>query len=199
MRTTVIIFIATILICSCSTDQNREVVYYIVKHPKIDKNNEEPPIDILRPFYGNYNFVLPDNSRIFYHKKNKHHWCGYGLDFDKPFKIELVPQDLKQIKTDDLNSFLKSIPDSIISERHFYVSISSPVDTIRNSAFKTITDFLKSKNIKVYNVRNLTEEEKYVMTAKLEYKKYEPAKLEWTIGFGDTPHFDVPSESTKEK
>lgn len=202
LRQTIIIFISTFLLFSCSTKPDeKNKVYYIIKHQQeqIDLGKDAPPPPpFYKPFYGNYNFILLDSSKIFFHKKNKYYSCGYGLDHTKPFRLYLTPGNLVEIKINELEMFLKSIPDSIISDQHFYASVSSPKDTIRNAAYKIIAGYFKLKNIKHYNTRNLTEEEEYVLTAKLENKKYDPAFIDWKVGFGDGP-FYLPTTDTTPK
>jgi hypothetical protein len=194
MRLTIILFLLTVLLFNCSTNHDNDVVYAIVKHDTIVKPKGTEPPQLPKPFYGNYNFILLDSSKIFYHKKNKRYSCGYGLDHTRPFHVSLAPKNLTEIKINELEVFLKSIPDSITSDRHFYASVSSPKDTIKNRAYKIIADFFKSKNIKYYNTRNLTEEEQYVLISKLENKKYDPQSVNWIVGFGDIPKFAAPNE-----
>ena len=93
----------------------------------------------------------------------------------------------------NLNQFLLSLPDnSKLIDRIFFATISSPTDTIKNRAYQIITDFFKSKKFIHpqysrlekdstirYNVRNWTEEEQYVITAKINKTKYDPNKVEW--------------------
>ncbi len=185
----------------CSAKKSKSAIYYVINHQeKIELPREDslPPPPILpSPFYGNYNFILLDSSHIFIHKKHKNYRCGNEFDYGKPFRLFLSPEDIREVKIENLEQFLKSIPDSIISDRHFYASISSPVDTIRNPAYKKISDFLKSKNIRFYNTRNCTEEEYYALTAKLENRKFDQKTVEWKIGFGDMPYFLAPSDSLK--
>ena len=194
IKSTWILFVALFLLQSCSTKDSNNGIYYIINHTsiaEIPRNDSIPPVPPL-PFYGNYNFILLDSSRIFFHSKEKHYNCGYGLDCSKPFHIFLSAEDLKEIKSENLEQFLKLIPDSVISGRQFYPTISSPVDTIRNSAYKTIDDFFKSKNIRVYIKRNWTEEEHYVLDAKLKNMPFDYNTADWKIGFGDTPHISPP-------
>jgi|GEM_PF-3477420 len=201
MRQIIIIFIATILLFSCSTKQNSGEIYYVVKHlEKIelhDNDSMPPPPTLPKPFYGNYNFILLDTSKIFYHEKQQYYSCGYGVDFTKPPQLFLIPENLKEIKINNLELFLISIPDSIISGRLFYVSIATPQDTIRNRAFRVIADFLKSKNIRFYNIRKWTEEEQFVTTAKIENKKYDPNSQGWKVGFDIK--FTPPTDTVNEK
>ncbi len=44
-----------------------------------------------------------------------------------------------------------------------------------------------------YNIRNWTEEEQFVTTAKIENRKYDPNSIDWKIGF-DTM-FTPPTDS----
>lgn len=198
-----ILLIANLLLYSCSESHDKkDQIYYVIKHQQetiVPESDSLPPPPFPNPFYGNYNFILIDTSTIYCHKKNKRYSCGFGLDFTKPFHLFLTPEDLSEIKINNLEIFLKSIPDSIITDKHFFASISSPKDTIRNRAFKVITDFLKSRNIQFYNIRNLTEEEQYVLTAKLENKKYDPSLVDWKVGFGDTPKFNPPTDTTDKR
>ncbi len=185
---------------SCATKQDiKDEVYYVVKHPKPNTkdfgDNPPPPLPIT--FYGNYNFILLDTSKIFYHQVHQYYTCGTGVDFTKPPKLFLTPDSLREIKIGDLSEFLNnSITDSVARMRHFFASISYPTDTIRNRAFKLITDFFKTKDIRLYNIRNWTEEEKYVTTAKVENKKYNPDSVDWKVGFDIT--FVPPTDTIPE-
>ena len=89
-----------------------------------------------------------------------------------------------EIKKTALSSFLNAIPDSILMDQHFCVAISSSADTIRNNAFNTIKAFFHSKNSRIcFLMRNWTEEEQHVVTAKIENKNYDPQAIDWKIGF----------------
>ena len=194
MRKTIILFISTLLFCSCSyRKDNANRVYCIIQHQKgeavIDKDGM-PPLQMS--FYGKYNFILVDTSKIYCHLTNKNYDCGTGLDFTKPVRLFLTPENLSEINIDNLDAFLKSIPELIISDKHFYISISSPNDTIKNRAFEIIGAFLKSKNITHNSIRNLTEEEQYVLAAKLENRNYNPDTVDWKIGFAEIPQFVPP-------
>lgn len=200
MRQTIIIFIATILLFSCSTKQDKGKIYYVIKHlEKIELDNDSMPRPPPPPklFYGNYNFILLDTSEIFYHEKHQYYSCGSGIDLTRPPQLFLTPENLNEIKIKNLEVFLTSIPDSIISGRQFFASISTPQDTIRNRAFQIITDFFKSKNIRFYNLRRLTEEEQFVTAAKIGNTKYDPSKVDWKVGFDIK--FTPPTDTANEK
>jgi len=181
------------------------VVYFVIKHHKIIKpdlsNLSEPPPPPPPPilFYLNHNFVLIDTFRIFYHKKHIYFSCMNGIDTynQKPPFINLSPSDLTEIEIDRLPKFLTTINDSVTSDKGYLVSISSPTDTIKNRAFEIITDFLKSRGLIHYNIRNWTEEEEYVTTAKTKNIPYDPKTVDWKIGFD--LEFIPPPEMTEEK
>jgi hypothetical protein len=141
-----------------------------------------------------------DTATIYYHKlfdNRDYFWCGTGRDFTKPPRLYLTPDSLIEIKISELPGFLKkSIPDSIARSRHYFASISYPTDTIHNRAFKIIADYFKSQNIIRYNIRNWTEEEQYVITAKIENEKYYPDSVDWKIGFDTT--FVPPTDTIHE-
>ncbi len=189
----------TFLLFGCSTKQvKQDEVYYVVKHPTIstqDTGDDPPPPPPPTTYYGNFNFILLDSSTIYFHSQHIYRFCGTGIDDTKPPKIFLVPDSLTKLSLDDLPHFLTtSINDSLATDRHFFASISSPTDTIRNRAFKTITDFFKSKKIMRYNIRNWTEEEQFVTIAKIENKKYNPDSVDWKVGFDII--FNPPTDTT---
>src|SRR5690606_18469150 len=91
---------------------------------------------------------------------------------------------ISEIKIADLPTFLTSkLPDSSYSRKRLGVSISSTTDTITNRGFEIIAEYLLSKDIDDYNVRRLTEEEQYALTAKVQNRHYDPATTVFRIGF----------------
>jgi hypothetical protein len=186
LKQTIIIFLSTISLFSCSTTPDKETIYYVVKHPeRVDQKPEipQPPVT----YYGKFNFILFDSSKIYYHTAFVDRSCGYGTDDSRPPRVFLTPDSLTEIKSENIESFLKeNIPSEKVGER-FFASISSPTDTIKNSIYKTITDYFKSVNINRYNVRNLTEEEQFSLDAKLQNKPYDPTSIDWKVGFDIEP------------
>jgi hypothetical protein len=182
----------TFLLFSCSTKQNnKREIYYVVQHPKVitkDLGNDPPPPLPPTTFYGNFNFILLDSSTIYFHNQEKYRLCGTGINDSRPPRVFLTPDNLTKINIDDLPNFLmSSTTDSLLAkDRHFFASISSPTDTIYNRAFKIITDFFKTKKIRNYYIRNWTEEEKYVTTAKIKNIAYKPELVDWKVGFENT-------------
>jgi len=122
-----------------------------------------------------------------------------GIDpYDqKPPLLNLSPGDLREIGINQLPRFLTAINDSVTNDREFFASISSPTDTIKNRAFKIIRDFLKSRKLNRYIIRNWTEEEEYVTTAKIKNLHYDPKTVDWKVGF-DTK-FTPPTDTVGEK
>ena len=124
-------------------------------------------------FYGEHNFILL-NSQIFYHKTNKIRRCGFGIDYTKPPRLYITPDSLTEINFSELEWFLKTnIPDSLINGDFVSAIISSPTDTIRNPAFNIIKGYFVVKNLK-HGIRNSTEEENFVLNAKIKKEKYNP-------------------------
>lgn len=106
------------------------------------------------------------------------------MDFTKPPNISLTPNNLAEIKINDLQNFLlRNISDTMVQSQYVTASISSPSDTIRNISYKIITNFFKDKKIRRYVIRNWTEEEHFVTMAKIQNKQYDPSKVDWQIGF----------------
>jgi len=179
-------------------------VYYVIKHEdtsekvvnsdyysvaekrnlKLSKDDmplpPPPPISEI-VYYGNHNFILPESSRVLYFYLEPFPLlCGTGIDFTKPYKLYLMPDSLHELRSEDMQQFLQAtILDSRTNLRNTSVSISSPSDTIRNRAFKIITDHLAAKKISseyVY-IRNWTFEEQAVVTAKTQHLGYDPDTL----------------------
>lgn len=188
-------FIIAILFFGCSQNQNTgNEFYYIIGEPfrnqtKNVSNDSILEIRLPNPtFYGNYNFILFDSSKVYVHQLpiEEFGWCGTNRkedDLIKPPRLFLLPNKLTEVKLHNLKKFLMLIPDSVILHRSFFASISSPLDTIRNKGFKTITDFFKLKNVNKYNIRYWTEEEKFVSMAKNENEEFNSDKVNWSIGF----------------
>lgn len=175
--------ILLVLFVSCT---NKVDYYYIIKHSKDNFQNKKNGLPIIIPiYYGQYNFILLNSSTVFYFQPELLARCGTGLDHSKPPKINLTPEDLKEIKLTDLETFLDN---NIKIEKYSVISISSPVDTIRNIACEKLINFLKTKKSKFYGIRNWTEEEKYVVLAKVRNKNYDPKSIKWKVGFDDD-HF----------
>ena len=125
-----------------------------------------------------------DSSKIFYHNRYIYYDCGTGVDFTKPPNILLTPNNLVEIKINDLQNFLlRNVSDTMVQSQYVTASISSPSDTIRNKSYKIITNFFKDKKIRRYVIRNWTEEEHFVAMAKIQNKQYDPSKVDWRIGF----------------
>jgi len=192
---TFLAFILILIATSCSTKKGLdEQVFYIIKHPDnlhVDTSDipSPPPPPLI--FYGRHNFVLVDTSRVFYHDNYVFYSCGNGVDFSKPPRLFLTPDSLTEISIEYLQTFLKNnIHDSIQSRQWTSANISSYSDTIKNRAFKIITEYFKSKNIKRYGIRNWTEEETFVVTAKMNNSIYDPTAAIFKLGFDVNP---VPS------
>ncbi|MDB5257784.1 MAG: hypothetical protein JWM14_2479 [Chitinophagaceae bacterium] len=179
----IIILIVFIIVLGCSGKQPRtESNYYIIKHPiQKDSSGNKVPTGI---FYGDHNFILIDSTRIFYHTKNIFRFCGTGIDYTKPPKLSLKPEDLQEITIEELPLFLeKDVTKSMGQNIDAFVSVSSPNDTIKNRAIQIIFKYFTSGKNTRYIVRNCTEEELYVTSAKIANTKYDPTTINWKKGF----------------
>lgn len=185
----ILIFLITIGISCSDLPKDNNGVYYVIEHKTYKESDSIPPL--IERFYGNFNFVLFDSTRLYFHNKSVMYFCGTDIDFTKPPKLFLKTENVIKIDLDSLPIFLKTnIPDSIANDYWFSASISSPNDTIRNKGYKIITDFFKSKNVLRLNVKNWTEEEQFVVTAKVANLKYNADSIKWIIGFDREFQFD---------
>ncbi len=191
--TKILVFLVLMLLLGCSPKKEAEdSVYYIITHPdslqqrSVDDGPPPPPF----AFYGYHNFILYDSSRIFYHNKYVFYSCGMGIDFSKPPRLFLAPDNLTEITLSELPAFLKAMK-SRFRENEFrvYTNIASPTDTIRNPAFGVIQAYFKTKGIKVFGVRRWTEEEAFATKAKVERSAYDPESAKFETGFD---HQEVP-------
>lgn len=168
------------LLFSCSNFKEREKeIYYVIKHISplhiIEDdsgliNNPPPPSP---PFflYGNHNFILIGIDTILYYSNNSVAnlaWCETdGVDETNIPKLNLTSEQVFEINQNELHRFLyKIIPDTINNPKEVTASISSPTDTIRSKAFEIIRNHFKEKGIKLYSIRNLTDEEISVLKRK---------------------------------
>lgn len=162
-------------------------VYYVIKHFSTSAEHTSdipPPAPPPTVYYGNLNFILLDSSTIYVHTLHVSSLCGTRNNDTKPPRLGLVPDNLNKVNMDSLPHFLAAvINDTPATNRHFFASIASPTDTIRNRAFKTITDLFTSKKITRYLIRNWTEEERFVTEAKIKNKRYHPDSIDWKIGY----------------
>jgi hypothetical protein len=163
-------------------ESKKDEIFFIIKHPGFNTQSvldsarikdptvppPPPPPPIL--FYGYHNFILEEDGRVFYHTKNKGDLnVEYRKEigsFSPPF-INLLPGDFTEIQSDSLLQFLEStFTKSPENTNRYFSSISSPVDTIRNAALLTITDYFKYVKLNRYVLRNTTAEENYALDAK---------------------------------
>lgn len=190
MSTLFLIFFA-VLLGGCTSKQSNNTVYYVIKHFEIHPNKGKIKLEKLPPppppFYGDYSFVLLDTSKVFYHKKCVD-FRGDCLTIHLlPERINLTPDSLFEIRIEDLKQFLISSNENLSKKGIMgFVSISSPSDTIRNRAYKILTDYYNQKLARYY-IRNWTEEEQYVINAKMNNKPYNPDSIKWKVGFLGEP------------
>ncbi len=181
MRFLTFALIFTFLFGCTEKEAKKDEVFYIIKHPGFnaqsvldsarikDPTMPPPPPPVL--VYGYHNFILAEDHKIFYHDKYSQDliigcW-GSGPSSNKPPYISLLPIDITEIQSDSLLQFLEStFTKSPENTNRYFSSISSPVDTIRNAALLTITDYFKSVKLNRYVLRNTTAEENYALNSK---------------------------------
>jgi hypothetical protein len=177
--------------CSSKSDNtylNREeikikTIFYKIKTP-LRKNSiaNEVYSSPLPPhlFYGEHNFILYNNSKIFYHNDYFYHYCGTGIDFSKPPKLYLTVDSLTEIPREELEQFLNKMPSQ---NSHVTTSISSNARFIKNDAFPIILQYVKANNFKILRIRNWTEEEANALLSKINATPYDPARANFNLGF----------------
>ncbi|MEO0037782.1 MAG: hypothetical protein RIQ59_993 [Bacteroidota bacterium] len=187
------LFIYVTFLCSCSNHSEKEQYFVIKDLTKHHKTTSDPQSIETPFFYGSHNFILMNNSTIFYHDKFVWYGCGYGIDFTKPPRLYITPDSLVEIKLAGLEQFLKDktngnnfLSGKILGKN--LVTISSPTDTIRNDALPILRKFFSTKKDFLVGIRRCTEEEKYVGFAKLSNRPYNGDRINWKIGFDqETP------------
>lgn len=171
---------------ACNTGEPEKDYLCVIKSPVIYSKDS---LDYSEPvFYGQNNFILYDSKTILYHEIKpscRGGGCCTEMDYSKPGKLYLTPENLIKINYSELERFLKAKFMMNKNHHHSIISISSPVDTIRNPAYTALIDFQKRHKDVLVSVRKWTEEEQYVATAKMKNKKYDPTKIQWKVGFAD--------------
>ena len=204
-----IIFLIQFFICGCGTQQEfKKEIQYIIQHPNfkstavlISENGDTTYIPSPPPpppaYYGTHNFILIGSDQVFFHNRNgPWYWCGTGVDYDKPEKLNLVPANFQQIKLSNLKSFLiDSVSNSEMNDgRKPFVKIAAPQDTIYNPGIKIILKHLKEIELRRFVIRNSTEEENCVINSIIEKKPFDPNTCDYKIGFGGI-RFNPPVKS----
>lgn len=178
-------FFFLVILSACCCNKKNKGLFYVIKPLELSKEDSSEYTVPL--FYSTDNFILYNDSTIYYHGFPTHICCrcGTGLDFNKPPFLDLAPSKLLEIPIENLDSFWKNhITNSKKKIRH--ITISSTTDTIYNPAmlhFLKLSDF--SRKI-LLNRRKCTEEQVFVSEAKFRNSKYDPKKLKWEIGFDDS-------------
>lgn len=164
-----------VLLLACAKEQpEEERDYYVVM-----------PDSLVPANYGEHNFILLDSS-IYYFRIKPYRWkLGCGMMDRRPMALHLRPNDLNEIKKEELLDFFKVIythsprSDTLTPE---ITSMSSPIDTIRNEGIKIFARFFVGGRGGRYVLRNTTEEELFVVTAKAQNKEYYPDSVKWKVG-----------------
>jgi len=180
-KTFLLLSIITILGACCN--EKDKLLFYVIKPQKLKENQ-------IPVFYSDKNFILYNDTTIYFHDKFVTYSCGTGIDFSKPSKLYLQPDTLKTVKLASIKTFLDSISKIPSDRNKQLILIASPKDTIRNQALLAIRNYYRNKKNTLVGIRKCTEEETYVSNAKFMRSPYDSSKCKWKIGFGD----EMPNE-----
>ena len=180
------LIIGHFLLQSCDTKPKDNYFFVIKDLSKEIENSKDSSVSFLPFFYGTHNFVLLNDSTIYYHNSEVFRYCGTGIDFTKAPHLAITPKNMTKIELQDLFDVLNE--KQRIESRNFHrtlVTISSPFDTIRNSALPIIRFFFIGKDEFVVGVRRCTEEEEVVANAKFTSSPFDPITHKWKNGFDE--------------
>jgi len=180
------IFILIGAIYGCCPDKNKGL-FYVMPMANWEDSLEEPN------FYGHHNFILYNDTTVYYHKIPEQigQRCGTGLDHTKPPYLDLKPQTLTKLSIKEIPEFWKRNLTQNTKNRRAIISVSSPNDTIFNKALPIIQKLFRGEKDDhlFFSIQRSTEEELLVSKAKFKHKEYDSHGVNWKIGFdhGDTP------------
>jgi hypothetical protein len=158
---------------------NSDTIYYEINPPSKNKASTFKPLP-PQLFYGEHNFILYEQSKIFYHNEHLFHLCGTGIDYSKPPKIYLTADSLTEITIEELEQFLSQ---TLPQNQHVSASISSNTSNIKNDAFPIILQYLKVNNFSIFAIRIWTEEEENAFYSKTNSTSYHPKTANFKTGF----------------
>lgn len=181
-----------VLFTACKVDKP---IIHVIKESDntiyID-NDDTNSVIIQKAYYGNYNFMLCGNDRIFLHKEMPHvEICiPSEVDYSRPYYlINLRPEKIIEIEASKIDSFINGLLVVYPTEGIGTISIASNTDTIRNKAYTAITSAISAKNkIKPCirtATRRFTEQESIVLDYKLKNKPYNADSIKWEVGFAN--------------
>ena len=177
-------------------------VLSIVRHPEkhaptIDENGHQ--FIEAGSYYGDVNFILLNRDTILYHNRSQPRICGTGLIPWKPACLNLAKEDVHIVPQDRVVNYVDSAIRQSFPQwtRRDWGrgSIASPVDSIRDPSFTLIRDAFKRLGVHTYAVRNLTEEERYVVDAIRSGKDYRFGDRPFEVGFDSPPVLEAPPDS----
>jgi len=182
-----LIFLVACIACSKPDyTQAKDTPPYIVS--KIDstlqaqwkRSSIPPPLPL---FYGDYNFIVDNNTQqIFLHKK-KHMWfCGAGVDFTEPDFLYLAPEDFKLLTKDEIQKYFTDTLPNLDNQQA--IVLASFQDSIKLKEPRQLIDFIfLSRKIQRFNIRTVTEEEKVVLEHKNRNLPYSADSIQWSDNF----------------
>lgn len=138
-------------------------------------------------FYGPANIIIDtSNVSYFYNYRLQYHSCCVDRsNLNTAEFINLTPYQMVVIPNEYLESFL-DINLKKNSREHIFLSIASPVDTIKQESFRIIAEYLKKHPKRYYfAIRLITEEEKNVLYCKKNNIEYDKDHFKWKTEFSN--------------
>lgn len=186
--------IAFFISCGKKTEKATTKYYVISKQDSIFKKSTvppPPPPDLEMKFYSDIVFVLGNNNKVYIYQTEKVYNFSKEefYETESPNFINLKPEHLITIDSENFISFIKNNNDILKfgqSRYSKFLCVASEKDTIKNTAFYDMIDFMNSKESNkriVYLVRKTTEEENNVLKCKKNNKEYLPEKINWSQKF----------------
>jgi hypothetical protein len=136
-------------------------------------------------FYSRFNFLLDTTGRLYYHTKDSIlNCCDTGEDRKFPDYIGLVPSDLHEAS----DSFFFIVVDSVrhqeVQKRNS-LQIALVRDSITHPRLLKLIDQLKVSGTDNFAIRIATEEERVVLSHKVQAKPYDFYQVDWKERFSN--------------
>lgn len=133
-------------------------------------------------YYSSFNFLIDTSGELFVHNKDSISTLDTGTDFYYPHWLDLKISDVRKVNIDTFNLIIEkefNLPSTIKNR----IQIAEITDFLNLSAIDKLIDIMKKKKFKNYVIRLTTDEEKEVLTAKIENKDYNFYKTKWKSRF----------------
>ena len=175
-----ILFFFCLLFATCSPPMNDKDYVFVVSSFNKPTDPKKPPAPPM-PTYAPFNFIVDTSGKIYYYQlqigKPR---CASGIhdNLTPPF-IGLQPQNIVEIPGVTLMRFVKSNL-HWLDQDYKFVSIASPVDTVKTASFKSLIEIFSDTTFHVrYSIRTTTQEENVVLRHKVREVYYDPDLQRW--------------------